>query len=107
MDELIFEEFKGTGNMELNLDRLLADRRVFPAIDITRSGTRREELIVNPEELEYMWYLRRGLATLNDPVNAMERLVVNLRKYGTNAEFLLSLKASRDKAKIAEQAENH
>ncbi len=105
MDELIFEEFKGTGNMELNLDRLLADRRVFPAIDITRSGTRREELIVDPEELDYMWYLRGGLATLNDPVNAMERLVANLRKTSNNAEFLLSLKANKDKAKNAEQYE--
>ena len=102
MDELIFEEFKGTGNMELNLDRLLADRRVFPAIDVTRSGTRREELIVDAEELDYMWYLRRGLATLNDPANAMERLVANLRKTNTNAEFLLSLKANKDKAKAAE-----
>ncbi len=106
MDELIFEEFKGTGNMELNLDRLLADRRVFPAIDIERSGTRREELIVDSEELDYIRYLRRGLATLNDPVNAMERLVANLRKYGTNAEFLISFKASKEKAKAAaEQAE--
>ena len=105
MDELIFEEFKGTGNMELNLDRLLADRRVFPAIDITRSGTRREELIVDAEELEYMWYLRRGLATLNDPVNAMERLVINLRKSESNAAFLLSLKASREKAKANDQPE--
>lgn len=105
MDELIFEEFKGTGNMELNLDRTLADRRVFPAIDITRSGTRREELIVNPEELDYMWYVRAGLATLNDPVNAMERLVANLRKTSNNAEFLLSLKPSKDKAKLAEQYE--
>ena len=106
MDELIFEEFKGTGNMELNLDRLLSDRRVFPAIDIERSGTRREELIVDSEELDYIRYLRRGLATLNDPVNAMERLVANLRKYGTNAEFLISFKASKEKAKAAaEQAE--
>ena len=102
MDELIFEEFKGTGNMELHLDRMLADRRVFPAIDITKSGTRREELIVDAEELDYMWYLRRGLATLNDPANAMERLVANLRKTGTNAEFLLSLKANKDKAKSAD-----
>lgn len=102
MDELIFEEFKGTGNMELNLDRLLADRRVFPAIDITRSGTRREELIVDAEELNYMWYVRRGLATLNDPVNAMERLVANLRKISTNAEFLLSMKAQKEKAKDGE-----
>ncbi|MBQ4480421.1 MAG: transcription termination factor Rho [Victivallales bacterium] len=102
MDELIFEEFKGTGNMELHLDRMLADRRVFPAIDITKSGTRREELIVDAEELDYMWYLRRGLATLNDPANAMERLVANLRKTGSNAEFLLSLKANKDKAKATE-----
>ena len=60
MDEVIFEEFKGTGNMELHLDRKLADRRLFPAIDITRSGTRKEELIVNPEEIKRMWSAPKG-----------------------------------------------
>ncbi|MGN0866242.1 MAG: transcription termination factor Rho [Oligosphaeraceae bacterium] len=91
MDELIFEEFKGTGNMELHLDRQLADRRIFPAIDITKSGTRREELLVDPSELEIMWSLRKGLCSIGDPANAMERLVLNLRKFGTNAEFLMAL----------------
>ena len=71
MDEVIFEEFKGTGNMELHLDRKLADRRLFPAIDITRSGTRKEELIVNPEEIKRMWILRKVLNEMN-PVEAME-----------------------------------
>lgn len=73
MDEVIFEEFKGTGNMEINLDRKLADRRIFPAIDINRSGTRREELLVNPEELQLMWLLRKILAPLN-PIEAMNSL---------------------------------
>ncbi|MBU6391291.1 MAG: transcription termination factor Rho, partial [Planctomycetes bacterium] len=73
MDEVIFEEFKGTGNMELHLDRKLADRRLFPAIDITRSGTRKEELIVNPEEIKRMWMLRKVLNEMN-PVEAMELL---------------------------------
>jgi transcription termination factor Rho len=92
MDELIFEEFKGTGNMELHLDRQMADRRVFPAIDITKSGTRREELLVDPAELEIMWQLRKGLCSIGDPANAMERLILNLRKYNTNTEFLLTIR---------------
>ena len=87
MDEVIFEEFKGTGNTELVLDRKLVERRVWPAIDISRSGTRREELLLNEEELKLSWILRR---TLNDmaPVDAMEFLVERLRKTQTNAEFL-------------------
>ena len=91
MDELIFEEFKGTGNMELHLNRDLADRRIFPAIDITKSGTRREELIVHPDELELMWSLRKGLCSIGDPANAMERLLLNIRKFNTNAEFLWAI----------------
>ncbi|HRR96358.1 MAG TPA: transcription termination factor Rho, partial [Candidatus Ratteibacteria bacterium] len=74
MDDVIFEEFKGTGNMELNLERKLADRRTFPAIDINRSGTRREELLVDPDELQLMWLLRKMLAPLNE-VEAMEKMI--------------------------------
>jgi transcription termination factor Rho len=90
MDEVIFEEFKGTGNMELHLDRKLADRRLFPAIDITRSGTRKEELIVNPEEIKRMWMLRKVLNEMN-PAEAMELLKNRLAKSKTNAEFLMTM----------------
>jgi transcription termination factor Rho len=90
MDEVIFEEFKGTGNMELHLDRKLADRRLFPAIDITRSGTRKEELIVNPEEIKRMWMLRKVLNEMN-PAEAMELLKNRLAKTKTNAEFLMTM----------------
>ncbi|GJQ23923.1 MAG: transcription termination factor Rho [Planctomycetia bacterium] len=90
MDEVIFEEFKGTGNMELHLDRKLADRRLFPAIDITRSGTRKEELIVNPEEIKRMWILRKVLNEMN-PIEAMELLKNRLAKTKTNAEFLMTM----------------
>ena len=90
MDEVIFEEFKGTGNMELHLDRKLADRRLFPAIDITRSGTRKEELIVDAEELKRMWMLRKVLNEMN-AVEAMELLKNRLAKSKTNAEFLMTM----------------
>lgn len=90
MDEVIFEEFKGTGNMELHLDRKLADRRLFPAIDITRSGTRKEELIVNTEELKRMWMLRKVLNEMN-PTEALELLKNRLAKTKTNAEFLITM----------------
>src|SRR3989339_1302513 len=86
MDEVIFEEFKGTGNMEVNLDRRLVDRRVFPAIDISRSGTRREELLLNEEELNKVWILRKVLSTLN-PVEAMELLTEKMRTTKTNKDF--------------------
>ena len=89
MDEVIFEEFKGTGNMELHLDRRLADRRVWPAIDINASGTRREELLLDPEELRRVWLVRKVLSDMN-PVEAMELLTGRLQKYRTNAEFLMS-----------------
>ncbi len=92
MDEVIFEEFKGTGNMEINLDRKLADRRIFPAIDINRSGTRREELLINPEELQLIWLLRKILAPLN-PIEAMELLINKIKSTRSNIELLLSLKA--------------
>jgi transcription termination factor Rho len=91
MDEVIFEEFKGTGNMELHLDRRLVDKRVWPAIDINRSGTRKEELLLHPDELERARMLRRVLADMH-PVEAMELLTTRLRKTRSNAEFLLGLK---------------
>ena len=87
MDEVIFEEFKGTGNMELVLDRKLAERRVFPAIEINKSATRREERLIKPEVLERMWTLRRVLNKMN-PIEAMELLLQKLEKTETNAEFL-------------------
>ncbi|MGI6596094.1 MAG: transcription termination factor Rho [Elusimicrobia bacterium] len=92
MDDVIFEEFKGTGNMEINLERKLADRRTFPAIDINRSGTRREELLVNSEELQLMWLLRKVLAPLNS-VEAMELLIARMKSAKTNIELLLNIKA--------------
>ena len=90
MDEVIFEEFKGTGNMELHLDRRLVDRRVWPAIDISRSGTRKEELLLDPKELELIYRLRRVLADMN-PVEAVELLKSRLDKVRTNAEFLMTM----------------
>ena len=90
MDEVIFEEFKGTGNMELQLDRNLFQRRIYPAIDIKRSNTRKEELLLDPEELKKAWLLRKALNELSS-VEAMELLIGKLRKVKTNAEFLLSL----------------
>ena len=91
MDEVIFEEFKGTGNMELVLDRRLADRRLFPAIDLIKSGTRKEELLYHPAELEKIYLLRQGLADLT-PADAMNLLTARLKKTASNAEFLLSMK---------------
>lgn len=91
MDEVIFEEFKGTGNMELVLDRRLADRRVWPAIDLIRSGTRKEELLYHPTEMEKILLLRKAVADLT-PLDAMNLLLGRLRKTNSNPEFLLSLK---------------
>ncbi len=91
MDEVIFEEFKGTGNMELTLDRRLADRRIWPAIDLIKSGTRKEELLYHPGELEKIYLLRQGIADLT-PVDAMNLLTARLKKTASNAEFLLSMK---------------
>lgn len=88
MDEVIFEEFKGTGNMELRLSRSLADRRIFPAIDINASGTRREELLLKPEELSIMWKLRRVLGNL-DQAQALESVLGKLKETQSNAEFLM------------------
>jgi transcription termination factor Rho len=90
MDEVIFEEFKATGNMELHLDRRLVDRRTWPAIDISRSGTRREELLLDPKELQLVYRLRRVLSELN-PVEAIELLKSRLAKTRTNAEFLMTM----------------
>ena len=90
MDEVIFEEFKGTGNLEICLDRRLVDKRIWPAIDIDRSGTRREEMLMDPEEHRRVCVLRRVLSDMNPP-DAMELLVTRLNKTKTNAEFLMSM----------------
>ncbi len=90
MDEVIFEEFKGTGNMEIILDRRIADRRVFPAFDLIRSGTRKEELLTPKEVLNRVWILRRLLQEMN-PVDAIEFIIDKMRKTQTNAEFFASM----------------
>jgi transcription termination factor Rho len=87
MDEVIFEEFKGTGNMEIHLDRKLTEKRIFPSIDINRSGTRKEELLLAPEDLNRIWILRKLLSPLS-PVDSMEFLLEKLRGTKNNAEFL-------------------
>lgn len=92
MDEVIFEEFKGTGNLEVQLDRRLADKRIFPAIDINRSGTRKEELLLPKEDLNRVWILRKLLAPLNS-VDSMEFLLDKIQKTKTNREFLNSMSA--------------
>jgi transcription termination factor Rho len=91
MDEVIFEEFKGTGNMEMVLDRRLSDRRVFPAMDINRSSTRKEELLMPPEDLSKVWILRKFLNEMNS-VEAMEFLLDRIRKTKNNSKFLESMK---------------
>jgi len=95
MDDLIYEEFKGTGNMELHLDRRLSERRIFPAMDIQRSGTRREELLLGEDTLRQVWLLRRMVAMIasdqNNLVEATEKILERMRKTKTNAEFLTSL----------------
>lgn len=91
LDDIIFEEFKGTGNLEIVLDHALVERRIWPAIDISRSGTRREEMLMDPEEYRRISMLRRALAGLS-PADAMQNLVTQLRKTQNNAEFLLSIK---------------
>jgi len=93
MDEVIFEEFKGTGNMELSLDRTLVDKRIFPAINIEKSGTRKEELLLHPDELQRVWILRKALNGV-PPVEAMELLINRLKKTKSNAEFLMTLQRS-------------
>jgi transcription termination factor Rho len=90
MDEVIFEEFKGTGNMEIVLDRKLADKRVFPAIDLNRSGTRKEELLLAPDVLNRMWILRKLLSSMN-PVDSMDFLKDKIKRTKNNAEFFDSM----------------
>ena len=87
MDDVIFEEFKGTGNMEINLDRKLVDKRIFPAIDIKRSGTRKEELLVPEKDLGRIWVLRKVLSQLNE-VEGMELLLDKMGRTKTNEIFL-------------------
>ena len=91
MDDVIFEEFKGTGNMELRLDRALSDRRIFPAINIEQSGTRREDLLFHPDELSRVWALRKALTPVG-AAEAMDVLLKRMRLTGSNAEFLMSIK---------------
>ncbi len=96
MDEVIYEEFKGTGNMELHLDRRLAERRQFPAIDIAKSGTRREELLLDPDTLRQVWLVRRMTAMIGanspNPTESTERLLDRLSRTHDNDEFLATLK---------------
>lgn len=100
MDQVIFEEFKGTGNMEIHLDRTLADKRIFPAIDIHKSGTRKEELLIPPQDLNRIIVLRRVLATLS-PVEAMQLMLERLAKTKTNADFLNSLQVESERAAVS------
>jgi len=90
MDEVIFEEFKGTGNMELHLDRRLADKRTYPAMDINRSGTRKEDLLVDPTQLQRTWLLRKVLSSMNT-VDSVEFLLEKLTETKTNQQFLDSM----------------
>jgi transcription termination factor Rho len=93
MDDIIFEEFKGTGNMEIHLDRKLTDKRVFPSIDVQKSGTRKEELLIPKDDLNRIWVLRKVLNPLS-PVEAMELLIDKMSKTRTNADFLNSMQKS-------------
>lgn len=90
MDEVIFEEFKGTGNMELQLDRKIANRRIYPAVDIQTSGTRREDLLMSKDHLQRMWILRKHLADMN-PVEAMEFIKGRIEQTRSNEEFLITM----------------
>jgi transcription termination factor Rho len=94
MDDLIFQEFKGTGNMELVLDRKLADRRIWPAIDINQSGTRREEKLLDPDVLHAVTMLRRTLTQMHH-VDAMEQLTQKIGKFKTNSEFIELISGAR------------
>ena len=91
MDEVIYEEFKGTGNMEVHLDRRIAEKRIYPAININRSGTRREELLTTPDELQKIWILRKVLHSM-DELDAMEFMLNKLQATKTNSEFFESMK---------------
>ena len=90
MDDVIFEEFKGTGNMELQLDRRLSNKRIFPSVDIIASSTRRDDLLLSEETLNRMWVLRNFLSDMNS-VEAMEFLLNRLRRTSSNEEFLISM----------------
>jgi len=100
MDDLIYEEFKGTGNMEIHLDRRLAERRIFPAINIERSGTRREELLLGTETLKQAWLLRRMVSMISSDspsyAEAAERVLDRLRKTKSNADFLANLNNNKE-----------
>jgi len=91
MDDVIYEEFKGTGNMEIHLDRKIAEKRIFPAVNINRSGTRREERLTKPEELQRIWILRKLLHPMEE-IAAMEFLLERLKATKNNAEFFDSMK---------------
>ena len=104
MDEVIFEEFKGTGNMELKLDRRLADKRVFPAVDVDASGTRKEELLLSPDELKVVWNLRRVLHAL-DSQQALELLLSKLRETQSNTEFLMQVQKTTPGAMLSGDAD--
>jgi len=104
MDEVIFEEFKGTGNMELKLDRKLADKRVFPAVDVDASGTRKEELLLASDELKVVWSLRRGLHAL-ETQQALELLLSKLKETKSNTEFLLQVQKTTPGAMLSEDAD--
>ena len=105
MDEVIFEEFKGTGNMELRLDRNLADRRIFPAIDPVASGTRKEELLLDTQEAPLIWAVRRILANLNNTERAMDMLIKSLKQTETNQEFLIRTAKKAQHGKSGETIE--
>ena len=94
MDDVIFEEFKGTGNMELQLDRKLANKRIFPAVDVTLSSTRRDDLLYSPDQSNRIWVLRNYLADMNS-VEAMEFLKTRLEKTVSNEEFLLTMNGDK------------
>jgi len=94
MDEVIFEEFKGTGNMEIHLDRRLSDRRVFPAVNIKKSGTRREELLLSEDEMNKLWILRKVLNPMDD-LEVAEMIIDRMRKTKTNEAFLRSMNTSQ------------
>ena len=106
MDEVIFEEFKGTGNMELRLDRNLADRRIFPAIDPITSGTRKEDLLMDPQEAPLIWAVRRILANMNNTEKSMDMLIKSLKRTETNQEFILrTAKRAQNQSRFDENGE--
>lgn len=105
MDEVIFEEFKGTGNMELRLDRNLADRRIFPAIDPISSGTRKEDLLLEPQEAPLIWAVRRILSNMNSSERAMDMLIKSLKQTDTNQEFLLRTAKKAQQSKSSDSLE--